>query len=112
MADIHAIYDEGDRLKEEGKLQEAIAKFHEAIEADETFALPHFALAVLYEKTGEYEKAVDHAERACELDPNDPFSYTAMSITYQRAFVGTQNREYIQLAENAMAAARALQARQ
>lgn len=107
--DVHTLYDEGERLKEEGKLQEAIAKYQEALEADEKFALPHFALAVVYGKVGEHEMAVKHGERACELDPDDSFSYTAMSVTYQRAFVGTQNREYIQLAESMMAKAHALQ---
>ncbi len=111
MVDVHALYDEGERLKEEGKLQEAIAKYHEALDADESFALPHFALAVVYGKAGDHENAVKHGERACEMDPDDPFSYTAMSMTYQRAFVGTQKREYIQLAENATAKAHSLQGR-
>ena len=110
MVDVHAMYDEGERLKEEGKLEEAIAKYQEAIDADESFALPHFALAVVYGKIGDHENAVKHGERACELDPDDPFSYTALSVTYQRAFVGTQNREYIQMAENMMAKAHSMQA--
>jgi hypothetical protein len=74
--------------------------------------LAHLALAVVYGRIGEHEKAVEHGERACELEPQDPFSYTAMSVTYQRAFAGTQNRQYIQMAENAMARAHALQAGQ
>ena len=111
MVDVHALYDEGERLKDEGKLQDAIAKYQEALEADETFALAHFALAVVYGKAGDHEKAVKHGERACELDPDDPFSFTAMSVTYQRAFAGTQNRDYIHLAESAMAKAHDMQTR-
>jgi tetratricopeptide (TPR) repeat protein len=112
MADVHSIYDEGERLKDEGKLTEAVEKYLEALEADSSFALAHLALAVVYGRLGDHEKAVQHGERACELEPEDPFSYTAMSVTYQRAFAGTQNREYIPLAENAMARAHALQAGQ
>ena len=46
-----------------------------------------------------------------ELDPDDPFSFTALSVTYQKAFAGTRNQEYIRLAEEAMYRANAMQAR-
>jgi tetratricopeptide (TPR) repeat protein len=105
MPDKHELYAEGEKLKDDGKNEEAIAKFLEALQVDETFALPHFALAVLYGKMGDHEKAVKHGERACELDPSDPFSFTAMSVTYLRAFEGTQNPEFKFKAEQAMAQA-------
>ena len=69
------------------------------------------ALAVLYGKMGEHEKAIEHGKRTCELEPEDAFSFTAMSVTYQRAWQGTQNAEYIRLAEAAMAQAQMLQSR-
>jgi len=109
MADKHELYAEGEKLKDEGKDEEAIEKFLEVLQADEAFALPHFALAVLYGKMGDHEKAVKHGERACELDPTDPFSFTAMSVTYQRAYAGTQNQEYIHRAEDAMRRAHGIQ---
>jgi tetratricopeptide (TPR) repeat protein len=111
MADVNALYDEAESLKEEGKIQEAIAKYEEALATDETFALAHFALAVAYGKVGQHDKAVQHGERGCELEPEDPFSFTAMSVTYQRAFAGTQDHRFIRLAEDAMAKAHAMQAR-
>jgi tetratricopeptide (TPR) repeat protein len=111
MADLHAMYDEAERLKDEDKYPEAITKYLEILNADESFALAHMALAVAYSKVGEHDKAIRHAERVCRLEPNDPFSYTAMSVTYQRAFAGTRNAEYIHMAEAAMAKAHALQAR-
>ena len=109
MADPHALYDEAEKLKDDGKYQEAIAKYLEILGTDESFTLAHLALAVAYGKVGDHEKAVEHGQRACELEPNDPFSFTAMSVTYQRAVAGTRNQEYIQLAEHAMAKAHALQ---
>lgn len=109
MATREELYNQGDKLKDEGKLEEAAAKFQEALEADPNYALAHSALGVVCGKLGRHEEAIEHALRVCELEPQDPFSYTALSVIYQRAFTGTQRREYITLAEEAMARARMAQ---
>ncbi len=111
MASLNQLYNEADRLKEAGQYEEAIAKLKEILQQDESFVLAHLALAVIYGKLGQHEDAVRHGQRACELDPSDAFHFTALSVTYQRAFAGTQNPQYIQLAEEAMARAHMLQAR-
>jgi Flp pilus assembly protein TadD len=111
MADPHALYDEADKLKDAGKLDEAVVKLNEAVAADANFALAHSALAVVLQKLGRHEEAIAHAQRVCELEPADPFSYTALSVTYQRAFAGTNNMQYIRLAEDAMEKSRLLQSR-
>lgn len=85
MATPDELYDEGIKLKEQGKLDEAIAKFEEALKLDQMFALAHSALAVTCTKTGMHEKAIQHAERVIQLEPKDPFSYMSLSVTYQRA---------------------------
>lgn len=102
MADVVALYDEADQLKAAGKLDEAAAKLREAIETDENYALAHSALAVVLQRLGQHEQAVEHAKKVCELEPSDPFSYTALSVTYQRAYAGTGEMGYIRLAEDAM----------
>jgi len=111
MSDPISLYDQGDKLKDEGKLEEATAKFKEALAADSGYALAHSALAVVLQKLGQHEEAIQHARRACELEPNDPFSFTALSVTYQRAFAGTNNMQYIRMAEDAMEQSRILQSR-
>ena len=109
MSDALTIYNEGEKLRDEGKYEEAIAKFKEAIEADEGHVLSHLALAVEYGKVGKHEDAVRHGQRACELESTDAFNFTALSVTFQRAFAGTQNHVYIQMAEDAMAKAHSMQ---
>ena len=109
MADLHKLYDEADALKEEGKLEEAVAKLNALLEQDDAFALAHSALAVILGKLNRHEDAVRHQQRVCELEPKDAFSFTAMSVVYQRAYAGTGNMEYIQQAEDAMARARMIQ---
>jgi tetratricopeptide (TPR) repeat protein len=111
MADPHALYDEADKLKDAGKLDEAATKLNEAVAAEANFGLAHAALAVVMQKLGRHEDAIQHAQKVCELEPNDPFSFTALSVTYQRAFAGTNDMQYIRLAEDAMERSRILQSR-
>ena len=109
MAEIHELYQEAEKLKDEGKLDESIAKMIEILARDESHVLSHLALAVVYGRVGKHEDAVRHGQRACEIEPTDPFNFTAMSVTYQRAWQGTQNQQFIQLAEDAMAKAHMLE---
>ena len=111
MADPAALYDEADKLKDEGKLDEAAAKLNESLQADGNYSLAHSALAVVLQKLGKHEEAIQHARKVCELEPHDPFSFTALSVTYQRAFAGTNNQQYIRMAEDAMEQSRILQSR-
>ena len=111
MPDSAKLYDEADKLKDEGRLDEAVAKLKEALAADGNYALAHSALAVVLQKLGRHDEAIQHAKRVCELEPNDPFSFTALSVTYQRAFAGTNNQQYIRMAEDAMEQSRMLQGR-
>jgi tetratricopeptide (TPR) repeat protein len=104
------LYKKADALKDDGKYVEAIETLHEILATEETHVLSHLALAVLYGKVNKHDKAVEHGEKACEVDPSDPFNFTAMSVTYQRAWQGTQQQEFIQKAEDAMAQAHALEA--
>jgi tetratricopeptide (TPR) repeat protein len=111
MPTVYELENEAEKLKDEGKYDEAIARLKQALEIDESFVRAHLALAVVYQKAKNYEESVKHAVRACELEPDEPFNYTALSVTYQRAFAGTQDHNYIRLAEDAMAKAHMLQNR-
>ena len=102
MPTLDELYDQHDQLKNEGKLEEAVAKLNEALAIDANFALAHSALAVLYGKLGKHEDAIRHGLKVCEIEPNDAFSFTALSVTYQRA-------GRIPEAEDAMARSRMMQ---
>lgn len=99
------LYDKAEQLKSEGKLDEAAATLEELLQQDASYTLAHSALAVLYGRINRHDDAVRHGLKVCELEPNDPFSFTAMSVTFQRA-------GKIPEAEEAMARAHMLQARQ
>jgi Flp pilus assembly protein TadD len=102
MPTQHELYDEADKLKDAGRNEEAVAKLHEALAVDPGYALAHSALAVVYTRLKQHDEAIAHAKKVCELEPNDAFSFTALSVTCQRA-------GKIQEAEDAMARARMMQ---
>ena len=86
-----------------GKLDEAAAVLERLTQQDPSYALAHSALAVIYGRLKRHDEAIRHGLKVCELEPNEPFSFTAMSVTFQRA-------GKIPEAEDAMARARMLQA--
>lgn len=110
MSDIHTRYNQIEKLIDDEKYEESKQGLKELAAEDDSFVLAHLALARVYTKTGEHDLAIQHGEKACELEPNDPFNFTALSVTYQRAWSGTQDQQYIAKAEEAMAKAQAIQA--
>ncbi|TWT89288.1 tetratricopeptide repeat protein [Neorhodopirellula pilleata] len=110
MSDIHSRYNDVEKLIDEEKFEEAIIGLTSIVAEDDSFVLAHLALARVYTKTGQHDLAIQHGEKACQLEPDDAFNFTAMSVTYQKAWAGTQNQEYITKAEDAMAQAQRLNA--
>jgi Tfp pilus assembly protein PilF len=84
MPTPHELYDEAADLRDKGDKAGAVAKLEEAVASDPAFALGHGMLAKLYVDLAEAEKAVYHAKKVVELEPDDTFSYTALSVIYQR----------------------------
>ena len=112
MADLTDSYDGAIELMEQGKHEEAIEKLTQLLAEDADYVLAHLALAVLYGKLEKHDEAVQHGQRACELEPDDAFNFTALSVTCVRAFSGTRNPEFMHLAEDAKAKASVIQSKQ
>lgn len=85
MANLDELYDEAIELKESGRMDEAVAKLEALAEQAPEFALAHAGLSAFYSKLERHEEAVEHAQRVCQLEPDDPFSFIAMSIVSQKA---------------------------
>ena len=106
MTTISQRLNEAEKLKDQGELDEATSLLTGILAEDESHVLSHMMLARIYTQTGLHVEAVQHAEKACELEPNESTNFTVLSVTYQRAWAGTQEQRYIQLAEDAMARSR------
>jgi Flp pilus assembly protein TadD len=85
MPTVDQRYDEAIDLQQAGKLEEAVGKLESLIVDHPDYALGHAALGVFYGKLGRNDEAIEHAEQVCVLEPEDPFSFMAMSLICQRA---------------------------
>jgi Tfp pilus assembly protein PilF len=102
-------YREAEQLKDKGDLEAAKQLLEALIQDVPDHALSHLTLARIHTQQGSHEKACEHAVKACELEPNEGFNYTVLSVTYQKAWAATQDQRYIKLAEDALARARMLE---
>jgi Flp pilus assembly protein TadD len=95
-------YEAAEALKNAGDLAGAVAALEAVVAADPNYALAHSALAAWCTRLERHDEAIRHARRVCELEPADPFSYTALSVACMR---GGRIAE----AEEALARSRMLQ---
>ncbi|MCX7413092.1 MAG: tetratricopeptide repeat protein [Planctomycetia bacterium] len=102
MASREERYEAAETLKNAGNLAAAVQALEEVVADEPDFALAHSALAAWCTRLERHEEAVKHARRVCELEPKDPFSYTALSVACMRGGL-------IAEAEDALARSRTLQ---
>lgn len=102
MATREERYEAAEAVKNAGDLAGAVAALESVVADHPEFALAHSALAAWCTRLERHEEAVRHARRVCELEPADPFSYTALSVACMR---GGRIAE----AEEALARSRMLQ---
>ena len=105
MTDRDDLYAAAETLKHEGTLAEAVASLEGLVAKQPDFALAHSALAAWCTRLERHDEAIQHARKVCELEPKDPFSYTALSVACMRGGRITE-------AEDALARSRMLQSGQ
>lgn len=104
-SEAKTLYKEGFSLFVKGEVDAAIARYHEALEADATLAIAWNGLSMALAKKGDLEAAIEAAEKLVELEPDDPLSHTNLSrILMQKGLIPE--------AEDARAKAMGLQMKQ
>ena len=83
-----ALYKEGFALFVKGEVDQAIARYHEAIALDAELAIAWNGLSVALAKKGDLDAAIEAAEKLVELDPDDALSHTNLSrILMQKGLI-------------------------
>lgn len=72
-------YDACVAKQKSGNIDEAISMLLELLEKYPQYALAHAALGVYYTRKEQYEQAVEHSKKYCELVPEDPFGFSVLS---------------------------------
>jgi tetratricopeptide (TPR) repeat protein len=78
------LYEQAIAQRDKGDKPGAVETLKQAIAIDPSFAIAHGFLAKLYADLAMAEQAIEHAKKVVELQPDDTFSYTALSVIYQR----------------------------
>jgi tetratricopeptide (TPR) repeat protein len=77
-------YDRGMELFAEGKLDEAVAAYREALREDPAYADCLHALAMALAHQDKLDEAIEVGKKLIEASPDDELAYTSLSIFYQR----------------------------
>ena len=85
MANSEDLYNDAVDCVADGKLDEAITKYREALDLDPGFADAWEGLSMAYADKEMWEEALAAAKKVTELTPEEQLGFTNVSRIYQRA---------------------------
>ncbi len=85
MPTPHEMYDAAVALNRSGDTAGAVLKLQEILVTAPNHYDTHAALAVYLQRLSRNDEAIAHATKVCELDPQNFFSYSQLSMICMRA---------------------------
>jgi len=82
MPTIDELMDEGNGALAVGELEESVKYFRQVVEQDAQFQDGWHALGMALYKLDRYEEAIAAGKRAAEIDPNNQFVWSSLSLDY------------------------------
>ena len=76
------IYNDGVELQEQGRLDEAIAQYGEAIRLNPQLFQAYFNREIIYAELGEYQRAIEDYDQAISIDPDLALAYANRAMAY------------------------------
>jgi tetratricopeptide (TPR) repeat protein len=77
-------FDSGELLYEQGKYEEAITAFQEALKLNKKDSYYDNALGIAYSAQGNHEEAINAYRKAIQLAPDDPYPHNNLAMVYAR----------------------------
>jgi Flp pilus assembly protein TadD len=84
MPDKEELYDEAVDQYADGKLDEAIALYNQALELDPKFTDAVHGLAMCYQAKSDLDTAIELMKRYVAQEPEDILAFTNLSMFYQK----------------------------
>ena len=84
MRDKEDLYDDAVDLYAEGKFDEAIELYNQALEADSKYSDAMHGLAMCHQAKGDLDAAIELTRRYIEQEPEDILAFTNLSMFYQK----------------------------
>ena len=91
--------DQGAEMLKQGKLEEALTQFQQAVVLDPSFLVAQQNLAYVYDQLGRADEAIIAYKRAIELDPRSAIVFNNLGVLYTKK---GQNEEAIQVLEQGL----------
>jgi tetratricopeptide (TPR) repeat protein len=82
MPTTDELMDEGNTALAIGELDEAAKYFRQVVEQDPQFQDGWHALGMALYKLDRYVEAIEAGQRAAEIDPNNQFVWSSLSLAY------------------------------
>ena len=85
MSSKDELYDRGIDLFGDGRTEEAVAVYREALALDPGFSDAWHGLGMALSELGRHDEAIEAGKRLVELSPDDTLAHTSLSRFYQAA---------------------------
>ena len=77
-------YNLGNKYASQGKLEDAVTAYQQAITIDPNDAMAHVSLGNVYYKQSKLEDAITAYQQAITIDPNDAMAHVSLGNVYYK----------------------------
>jgi len=75
-------YDKGEELRRNGKYNEALSEYNQALKIRSNIAPPHYGIGLIYQAQGKHSAAISEYKKAVAIDSDYIFAYNRMGEAY------------------------------